>query len=183
MFQLHGHFPPFFPWIPSELRWFLWHDVSLLGSKQRGKCLGCWGAKPWNGWFFGISCFELETWEADHYHGVSGICCICFWNIPECSFFFKTSWVTPPWLSWWKICIHKRCRLRDVTHQEFGDNMKILGEGFRKATLQTEYEKAPGEFPQGFFRCIFEAKFPVDFETFDVKMELAFVINEARLFV
>lgn len=26
--------------------------------------------------------------------------------------------------------------------EEFGDNMKILGEGFRKATLQTEYEKA-----------------------------------------
>ncbi|CAK9053646.1 Protein PAM68 [Durusdinium trenchii] len=27
--------------------------------------------------------------------------------------------------------------------EEFGDNMKILGEGFRRATLQTEYEKAP----------------------------------------
>ncbi|CAK9062477.1 unnamed protein product [Durusdinium trenchii] len=26
--------------------------------------------------------------------------------------------------------------------EEFGDNMKILGEGFRRATLQTEYEKA-----------------------------------------
>lgn len=59
--------------------------------------------------------------------------------------------------------------------------MKILGEGFRKATLQTEYEKAPREFPQvSFWMQKFEAKFPVDFETFDVKMEFAFVINEAR---
>ena len=32
--------------------------------------------------------------------------------------------------------------------QEFGDNMKILGEGFRKATLQTEYEKAGDEMRQ-----------------------------------
>lgn len=62
--------------------------------------------------------------------------------------------------------------------------MKILGEGFRKATLQTEYEKAPGEFRQFFvLDAFFEAKFPVDFGTFDVKMEFAFVKNEARLFV
>ena len=62
--------------------------------------------------------------------------------------------------------------------------MKILGEGFRKATLQTEYEKAPGEFRQAFFGCKnLRRKFPVDFETFDVKMEFACVKNKARLFV
>lgn len=33
--------------------------------------------------------------------------------------------------------------------EEFGDNMKILGEGFRKATLQTEYEKVHGSAEVG----------------------------------
>lgn len=55
--------------------------------------------------------------------------------------------------------------------------MKILGEGFRKATLQTEYEKAGNFFRQEFLMHKIEMVEISDFDfvTFNVNMEFAFV--------
>lgn len=104
MFQLHGHFPPFFSldskWVEvvpmawcqppgiqtkREVPWVLRSEAMFHGAvwileifTKRDREGFNWGNL---GLFFGISCFELETWEPDHYHGVSGICCICLRNI------------------------------------------------------------------------------------------------------
>ena len=53
--------------------------------------------------------------------------------------------------------------VKAVSQQEFGDNMKILGEGFRKATLQTEYEKA-GRLVSFYKTAFWEGEIPLDLE-------------------
>lgn len=141
-----------------EVPWVLRSEAMENGAVWILEIFTNWDGEGFNwgnlGLFVGISCFELETWEPDHYHGVCRICCIYFWNIPECrvtphdsvgeryvytnvvgcAMSLTRSLVTT-WKSWEKVSERRLCRQntrrRPVNSVRLFLDAKIWGGNFR----------------------------------------------------